>query len=182
MDLFEKTTKESVVFEGKIITVCRDEVLLPNGKTSFREVVAHNGGVCIAPVTADGEFIFVRQFRYPYKEVIFELPAGKLEKGEDPLEAGKRELEEETGCVAGRYVNMGEFYPSPGYCGERIYLFAALDLEETHMHLDEDEFLEVEKIPVERAVSMVMRDEIRDGKTQALVLKVNEMLRNGDLK
>lgn len=180
MNLTETTIKESVVFEGKIITVCRDDVLLPNGKTAFREVVAHNGGVCVAPVTAEGEFIFVRQFRYPYKEVLRELPAGKLEKGEDPFEAGKRELEEETGCIAHKYIDLGEFYPSPGYCGERIHLYAATQLESTHMNLDEDEFLEVEKIPVEKAVRMVMSNEIRDGKTQALVLKINELIRNGE--
>ena len=181
MELIEKTLKENIVFEGKIITVARDDILLPNGKTAFREIVKHTGGVCIAPITDDGEFIFVRQFRYAYKEVLPELPAGKLEKGEEPLEAGKRELEEETGFVADRYTDLGKFYPSPGYCGETIYLYAATGLRSTRMHLDEDEFLEVERIPCEKALEMVMSGEIKDGKTQAIVLKVAELMRRGEI-
>lgn len=179
MELFEKTAEKVYIYKGKIINVRRDIVDLPNGNQSIREVVEHNGGVCIAPLTDKNELIFVRQFRYPYCEVILELPAGKLEIGEDPFEAGKRELEEETGCVAEKYHDLGKFYPTPGYCGEIIYLYAAENLKETHMHLDEDEFLEVEKIPLEKAVDMVLSGEIRDGKTQTLVLRVAEMKRRG---
>ncbi len=182
MELIEKTIKENVVFSGRIITVRQDLALLPNGKEATREVVAHSGGVCVAPLTENGELIFVRQFRYPYAEVLLELPAGKLEKGEDPLEAGKRELEEETGNVAAKYIDMGKFYPSPGYCGEVIHLYAALGLSKTRMHLDEDEFLEPELIPLGEAVKMVMSGEIRDGKTQALILKLARLSENGELK
>ncbi len=181
VDLIEKTLKKNYVFHGKIISVRQDEALLPNGKTALREVVEHNGGVCIAPVTKAGELIFVRQFRYPYSEVVLELPAGKLEKGEDALEAGKRELEEETGNVAGKYIDCGVFLPSPGYCGEVIHLYAACELQATEMNLDEDEFLEVEIIPSDKAVEMVMNNEIVDGKTQVLVLKVANLIREGKI-
>ena len=157
----------------------RDKASLPDGKPCTREVVEHNGGVCVAALTDENELIFVRQFRYPYMEVILELPAGKLEKGEDPFEAGKRELEEETGTVAGEYFDLGKFYPTPGYCGEIIHLYAASKLTSTHMHLDEDEYLEVEKIALDKAVDMVLNGEIPDGKTQTLVLRVAEMVRRG---
>lgn len=179
MELFEKTLEKNYVYQGKIINVCRDTVELPNGKTSIREKVEHNGGVCVAPITANNELIFVRQFRYAYDTVLLELPAGKLEKGEDPFEAGKRELEEETGFVAGKYYDLGKFYPTPGYCGEIIYLYAASQLSSTHMHLDEDEYLEVEKIPLDKAVDMVLAGEIPDGKTQTLIMRVAEMVRRG---
>lgn len=179
MNLFEKTTEKVYVYEGKIINVRRDKAELPTGKPCVREVVEHNGGVCVAALTEKNELLFVRQFRYPYMEVVLELPAGKLEKGEDPFEAGKRELEEETGCRAEKYADMGKFYPTPGYCGEIIHLYAGWNLKETAMNLDEDEFLEVERIPLNKAVDMVINGEIRDGKTQTLVLKVAEMQRRG---
>ncbi|MBQ2841860.1 MAG: NUDIX hydrolase [Clostridia bacterium] len=179
MELFEKTAEKNYIYNGKIINVRRDMAELPNGKLSVREVVEHNGGVCVAAITEKNELIFVRQFRYPYMEVILELPAGKLEKGEDPFEAGKRELEEETGRVAAKYHDMGKFYPTPGYCGEIIHLYAAEELTETQMHPDDDEYLEVERIPLEKAVDMVVSGEIRDGKTIALILKVAEMQRRG---
>ena len=179
MELFEKTAEKNYIYNGKIINVRRDIAEMPDGKHSIREVVEHNGGVCVAALTENDELMFVRQFRYPYSEVILELPAGKLEKGEDPFEAGKRELEEETGCVAAKYHTLGKFYPTPGYCGEIIYLYAAENLTETHMNLDDDEYLEVERIPLEKAVDMVLSGEIKDGKTQALVMRVAEMKRRG---
>ncbi len=182
MDLTEKTLEKNYVYNGKIMNVRCDKVSLPNGNTSFREIIEHNGGVCIAPITEDNQLVFVRQFRYAYGKVILELPAGKLEKGEDSFEAGKRELEEETGMVADNYYNLGEFYPSAGYTGEVIYLYAANHLHETHMHLDDDEFLEDVKIPLDKAVEMVMSGEICDGKSMAIILKVNELMRKGEIK
>lgn len=181
MNLIEKTVEKNYVYEGKIINVRRDKAALPTGKPCTREVVEHNGGVCVAALTENNELMFVRQFRYPYMEVILELPAGKLEKGEDPFEAGKRELEEETGCVAENYADLGKFYPTPGYCGEIIYLYAAWGLAETQMHPDDDEYLEVERIPLDKAVDMVINGEIPDGKTQALVMRVAEMQRRGEI-
>ncbi len=175
-NLYEKTLNSVTLFDGKIIKVKRDDVLLPNGNTSFREVVEHNGGVCVAPLTKDNKLIFVRQFRYPYKEVILELPAGKLEKGEDPKTAGLRELFEETGYVAENLKDLGILYPTPGYCGEKIYMYLADELEKSEQHLDADEFLSVEEIPVEKALEMVMSGEIKDSKTQVMILKIARIL------
>ncbi len=177
MNLDEKTVRKNYIYNGRIINVRRDDALLPDGNPCIREVVEHPGGVCIGAITDNDELLFVRQFRYPYMEVIYELPAGKLEKGEDPFESGKRELEEEAGCVADEYRDMGKFYPTPGYCGEIIHLYAAKKLTFTQQNLDIDEFLSVEKIPLDKAVEMVLNNEIRDGKTQALVLKI-KMLRD----
>ena len=177
MKLDEKTIKKIYVYNGRIINVRNDDAELPNGKPCQREVVEHPGGVCIAALTEDEELLFVRQFRYPYMEVIPELPAGKLEKGEDPFETGKRELEEEVGAVAKDFGFIGEFFPSPGYCGEIIYLYIARGLTFTHTNPDDDEYLEIEKIPLQKAVDMVLAGEIPDGKTQVLVLRTAEMLR-----
>jgi ADP-ribose pyrophosphatase len=176
MELFEKKLSSDILFEGKIIRVRRDTVLLPNGDTSFREVVDHNGGVCVAPLTEDGKLIFVKQFRYPYEEIVTELPAGKLEKGEDPCAAGLRELSEETGYTAEHLKMMGILYPTPGYCGEKIYLYLAENMKKGEQRLDEDEFLSIEEIPLSDAVNMVMNGEITDSKTQVLVLKIARIL------
>ncbi len=172
MDLTEQTLNQSYVHRGRIINVRVDDVRLPNGKQADREVVEHNGGVCVAALTDDKEIYFVRQFRYPYHQVLPEIPAGKLEKGEDPLVCGKRELSEETGMEADHYRFLGELYPSPGYCAEIIYMYLATGLHKKEQHLDEDEFLEVEKIPLDRAVEMILNNEITDAKTQTAVLKV----------
>ena len=182
MNLFEKTVEKNYVYEGKIINVRRDKAEHPDGTPCVREVVEHNGGVCVAPLTDNDELIFVRQFRYPYGEVVLELPAGKLEKGEDDGDAGMRELEEETGLVADEFHKIGVFYPTPGYSGEIIHLYAAWSLKETQAHPDEGEFLEVEKIPLSQAVDMVMRGEIPDGKTQTLIMRVAEMKRRGTIR
>lgn len=171
MELREKTAKKNYIYKGKIINVRCDDAILPNGKPCIREVVEHPGGVTIAALTEDNELIFEDQFRYAYMDVLLELPAGKLEKGEDPLEAGKRELLEETGYTAKEYTFLGEFYPSCGYTDEIIYLYLAKDLAYSAQKLDEDEFVNVRKIPLEEAFRMVMDNKIPDGKTQAAVMK-----------
>lgn len=171
MKLYEKTLETKEIFDGRVIHVTVDKVELENGKTSSREVVGHPGGVCVAALTENDELLFVRQFRYPYKEVLLELPAGKLEKGQNPLENGKRELLEETGAIGREYMTLGKLYPSPGYCGEIIHMyFCRIDRYE-QQKLDEGEFLNVEKIPLTRAVEMVLNNEIPDAKTQTAVLK-----------
>ena len=172
MNLNEQPLSADYKYRGRIINLRVDTALLPNGSSATREVVEHPGGVCVAALTEDGCLLFVRQFRYPYQKVLLELPAGKLDPGEDPLEAGKRELREETGAEAARYESLGELYPSPGYCGEIIHLYAATGLTFGQMSPDEDEFLEVEKIPLVEAARMVLDNEIADAKTQAAVLKV----------
>ena len=171
MDFTEKTLSEKEIFKGKIITVHVDDVELSDGTKSFREVVEHSGGVCVAALTEEMKLKFVRQFRYPYKKVLLELPAGKLEKGENPLEAGMRELEEECGVIAEKVVSMGEIYPTVAYCSEIIYLYLATGLKETSQNLDEGEFISVEEIELSKAVEMVMNGEIKDSKTVALILK-----------
>lgn len=171
MKLYEKTLETKEIFDGRVIHVTVDKVELENGKTSSREVVGHPGGVCVAALTENDELLFVKQFRYPYKEVLLELPAGKLEKGQNPLENGKRELLEETGAIGKEYMTLGKLYPSPGYCGEIIHIyFCKIDHYE-QQKLDEGEFLNVEKIPLTRAVEMVLNNEIPDAKTQTAVLK-----------
>ena len=172
MNLEEKTLIENTLYHGKILDLNVDTVLLPNGKEAKREKVVHHGGVVVAPLTDDGRLVFVRQFRYAYNELLLELPAGKLEKGEDAFEAGVRELKEEIGAEADEYIDLGVFYPSPGYTNEVIHLYAAKGLRYTGQNLDDDEFLEVVVLPFEDAVKMVMDGEIKDGKTQALILKL----------
>ena len=181
MKLFEKTLTSETKFEGRIIKVLRDTVELENGKTSAREVVCHNGGVCVAALTEQNEVLLVRQFRYPYKEVLLELPAGKLEKGEDPFEAVKREQMEETGTTGENYISLGNLSPSPGYCGEIIRIWACRVAQKGEMHLDEDEFLEVERIPLDKAVEMVLNNEIPDSKTQVGILKTAALVKAGKL-
>lgn len=172
MNLEEKTLSETYHFKGRIINLRVDDVELPDGNKSIREIVEHPGGVCVAALTPDGKLPFVRQFRYPYKEVVTELPAGKLEKGEDPLEAIKRELAEEVGANGTNWRSMGKLYPTPGYCGEIIYLFAC-DIDSAgESHPDDGEFLEVEYISLEKAVELVTQNKIPDAKTQTLILKL----------
>lgn len=178
MDLTEKTLKNNVLFEGRVLTLCHDDVLLPNGKKGKREIVRHRGGVCVAPLTENNELIFVRQFRYAYGEEVLELPAGKLETGEDPFESGVRELKEETGCTADKYTFLGKLYPSPGYTSEVISIYLAEGLHPGEQSLDEDEFLGIEKIPLEKAEQMVLANEIFDSKTQVAVLKIASIVRN----
>ena len=179
MNFEEKTLSEKLIYDGRIITVHVDDIELPDGTTAKREVVEHSGGVCVAALTENNELYFVRQYRYPYKKVLLELPAGKLERGEDPMKAGIRELEEECGVVADEVISMGTVYPTVAYCSEIIHLFAAKGLKSTKQHLDEGEFLAVEKISVADAVEMVMKDEISDSKTVALVLKIDNLIKEG---
>lgn len=179
MDFTEKRIDRKTVFEGRIINVYNDTVVLPDGKTTHRELVEHHGGVCIAALTENGGLLFVRQFRYPYNRVLLELPAGKLEKGENPLSAGIRELEEECGVTAKSVVPMGEVYPTVAYCTEIIHLFLARGLKKTKQHLDEGEFLSVEEMPLKEAVRLVMDGKIADSKTVALVLKTEKLLSEG---
>ncbi len=178
MELTEKTLSEEYLYEGRIIRVRRDGVELPNGHTSMREVVEHPGGVCVLPLTDENEILFVRQFRYPYKELLLEIPAGKRDRADEaPLECGKRELKEETGTVAREYTSLGELYPSPGYCAEVIYMFLATGLSYGETAPDEDEFLNIERIPFEKALDMVLAGEIRDAKTQTAILKAAVLLK-----
>ncbi len=182
MDLREKTLSETYKHNGRIINLRIDEVKLPNGKTSIREVIEHNGGVSVAAITKNKEIYLVEQYRHPNSHIILETPAGKLEKGEDPLEAGKRELSEEVGITAKKYYDLGKFFPTPAYCSEIIYLYAATELSESSQNLDEDEFLNIKRYSVDEALQMILDNKISDGKTQALILKVAKLIENGTIK
>lgn len=175
MNLTETTVERRVIYEGKIVALRCDRALLPNGKPCLREVVDHPGGVTVAALTEERELLFVRQFRYAYGQVLLELPAGKLERGEDPLLAGRRELREECGAEADTFESLGVFYPTPGYCAEVIHMYLARGLRFCAPQPDEDEFLICERIPLEEAARMVLRGEIPDGKTQAAVLRTAMM-------
>lgn len=169
----EKKIKSELKYDGNIIKVFFDTVETENGSIATRDVVRHKGASCVAPVTDSGELIFVRQFRYPLGYELLELPAGKLDTvGEDPYVCAVRELKEETGCTADNITYMGDFISTAGFCDENIRLYMAQGLHMGEMELDEDEFLDVVKIPMEKAKEMVLNSEITDGKTQALVLKV----------
>ena len=177
MNLEEKTLSKKVIFEGRIITVHEDEVELPNGEKASREVVEHPGGVAIVALDGDYNVYMVRQFRYPYHKVLLEIPAGKLNYGEDPFTCGVRELKEETGLSAERYDDLGAFMVSPGFCGETIHIYLARELSSGDMHLDPDEFLEVEKMPLKELLDMIMDNKIEDAKTVIGILKTAELLR-----
>lgn len=177
MAFYEKPLKSDIIYEGRIMRVRNDTVELQNGKTAYREVVDHTGGVGVIALTADGAVPMVRQFRYPFMAETLEIPAGKLEKGEDPLECAVRELSEETGCSAGEMIPLGSLLPSPGYCAETLYIYLALDLKAGRPHLDEDEFLNVEYYPLEKLHDMCMSGELVDAKTVLAVLKAEIYLR-----
>ncbi len=167
--LKEQTAKRNVVFEGKIITVRCDDAYLPDGKPCKREIVEHPGGAAVLCV-AEGKTVLVKQFRYAYGEEIYEIPAGKLEKGEDPAVAAKRELEEETGLIADSLTLLTVLYPSPGYTDEKIYIYEAAGVRKGESHPDGDEFLKVEYVPFTEACNMVARGEIKDAKTVCALL------------
>ena len=177
MKLFEKTISKDYKYNGRIINLRVDDVKLENGKTAIREVVEHNGGVCVAALDENGCLLMVKQFRYPYGEVLLEIPAGKLEKGENPEQCGKRELEEETGYIPEKLTDLGKLYPTPAYLTEIIHMYYAENLIKTAQNLDEDEFLSVERVPFSDAVQMVLNGEIRDAKTQVAILKLKELLK-----
>lgn len=163
--LYEQTIRSEQIYDGKIIKVKVDEVLLPNGKTSKREIVQHQGAVAVLPFTDDGKLVVVRQFRKPLERTIVELPAGKLEPGEDPLECAKRELAEETGFQAEQFTHLSTFYTSPGFADERLHLYVATGLRPGKARLDEDEFVEVLTLSLPEAKALHEQGEICDAKT-----------------
>lgn len=176
MHLFEKKKSSEVIYKGKIFTVTKDIAELENNTQAIREVVHHSGGVCIIPVTEDNCILMVKQFRYPFSEAILEIPAGKLEVGENHYDAGKRELLEETGNECSEYKFLGEIYPTPAYVTEKIYMYMATGLTYKGQKLDNDEFLDIVKVPLEQAIKMVLNGEIKDSKTQIGILKAKYIL------
>ena len=179
-DLIEEAVSSEEIYKGKIVHLFCDTVRLPNGKEATREVIRHVGAAAVVPLTDEGNVILVRQYRYPFAQVMLEIPAGKLDIGEDPIDCAKRELIEETGYDAKELVYLGAFYPSVAMLNEVIHLFLAKNMTLCETNLDEDEFLHVEQRPLGEVVEQVMRGEIPDGKTQTAILKAYYLL-NGDV-
>lgn len=176
MHLHEKTLSSEVKYEGMIFTITHDTAQLENGDLAGRDVLHHTGGVCVIPVTDDNEIYLVKQFRYPFKEITVEIPAGKLDAGEDHAECGRRELLEETGLTCSEYVYLGRLYPVPAYDTEIIHIYMAKGLSLSSQRLDDGEFLDVDKVHLSKAVQMVMNGEILDAKTQIAILKAARIL------
>lgn len=171
MELTEKKLTSQEIFGGVVIHLFRDTVELPDGREAVREVIRHPGAVCVLPIDSDGNVYFVNQFRYAFNKVTLEAPAGKLEKGEDIKEAALRELKEETGLSATKITYLGEMYTTPALIDEIIHLYIAEGLTKGEQSLDEDEFINVKKMSLDDAVKMVMNGEIKDSKTQTIVLR-----------
>ena len=165
----EKTIESKSIYEGKVVTLKVDKVQVHNGGQSSREIVVHPGGCAIGAVK-DDKVILVRQFRKAIEQNILELPAGKLDPGEDPLECAVRELQEETGYIARNVKSLGSIYPTPGYSNEIIHLFYSDDLEPGEAHPDEHESIDIEKYSIDEVLDKVRKGEIRDGKTVAGIL------------
>ena len=168
----EKQKSSELIFDGKVLHLYRDDIYLPDGSEGFREYCKHVGAVCVVPVTDEGEVICVRQYRYAIGRMLTEIPAGKLDSyDEDPREAALRELREETGATCKSLTYMDKFYSSPAVLDECIHMYLAEGLTFGETDFDEDEFIEIVKIPVDELVSMIRNGEIVDGKTQAAVMR-----------
>ncbi len=176
MHLEEKTLSSEQRFDGIVVKLFVDQVELEDGRNAVRELIKHPGGVCIVPVNDRGEIYMVKQYRYPFSEVLTEIPAGKLEYGEDHRTCGLRELKEEIGAEAGRFDYLGCLYPTVAYDTEVIHMYLARDLRFGDRHLDEDEFIDVMKLPFEEAVQMVYEGKFPDAKTQLAILKAAKLI------
>ncbi len=181
-DLTETCISSEEIFKGVVVHLYKDRVRLANGEESVREVLRDCRAVCVIPIDSDGNVTVVKQYRYAHSKVLTEIPAGKLDAGEDYLQAAKRELFEETGITAGKYIFLGEIYTTPAFVDEVIYMYLATELTESgEQHLDRDEFLNVEKIPLDTLVDMTLSGQIRDAKTQAAVLKAAAIRDRGEI-
>lgn len=179
MELVEKKIRSEEIFSGRILHVHRDTVLLPNGKTAFREVADHPGGVAIVALTEDNEVFLVEQYRYAFSRNMLEIPAGKREAGEAPFITAQRELLEEIGATAEHWYDLGTVIPSPGCYGETLYLYMAEGLRFTEQCLDEDEFLNVKKMPLADLVALCLDGTVADAKTVCGALKARAFLQAG---
>lgn len=171
MNFDEKTLKTEYIYKGKILNLRNDLVELPDKSQARREIVEHSGGSCVL-CEMDGKILLVRQFRYPYKRELLELPAGKLNEGESPEQTAIRELEEEGGIKANRVELMFEVYPTPGYTEEIIRIYRAFDLQRTEIKLDDGEFLSGEWYTRDELREMIDKGEIKDAKTLIALLRI----------
>ncbi|HML22634.1 MAG TPA: NUDIX hydrolase [Aggregatilinea sp.] len=177
--LSEQVTASKTVFNGRLIDLHVDTVKLPNGAEAQREIVQHPGAVAMIPLLDDGRVVMVRQFRLAANKITLEIPAGTLHGGEDPAEAAARELQEEIGFKPGKLVRLGGHYTAPGYTTEYIHLYLATELESSRLDLDEDEFLEIEMIPLDEALRRVDNGEFEDGKTMIGLMMAARRQANG---
>ena len=178
MELIENTVKSELIFDGVVVHLYRDIVSLPNGGQSVREIIKHVGAVCVVPITDEGEVLLERQYRYAVDEILTEIPAGKLDSAdEDHAEAALRELREETGAIPKNLIDMGIFYGSPAIMGEKIHMYMATGLTFGERNLDDDEFLDVFRMPLDEAVNEIMAGRMPDGKTQAAILRAAALLK-----
>jgi len=175
MDLIEKTLETKKIFQGKIIGLRVDTVQLPDGRTSTREVVEHNGGVAVVPMLDRETVILVRQFRQAAGRVLLEIPAGTLEVGEDPAECARRELIEEAGYIPGKLTKMFYSYLAPGYSSEKLHTYLAEDLSKDVQNTDSDEFIEIVTLSLEEALALIVSGEIVDSKTICGLLLASRM-------
>ena len=175
MDLTEHRLSRETIYEGKILHIYRDDVLLPNGRKSVREFADHPGGVAIVALDENDNILTVKQYRYVFSRVLEEIPAGKLERGEDPREAALRELKEETGATPAQMLDLGKLLVSPGCYSEVLHLYLAEGLAFGAQHPDEDEFLELCRTPFSEMLARAMRGDIEDAKTVCGILKVHAL-------
>ena len=176
MELKETMLERQDIFKGRVISLHVDQVELPNGNTSVREIVDHPGGVAILALDEEGRVPVVRQYRYAFSRVMLEIPAGKREAGEEPFLTAQRELQEEVGATASEWTDLGAILPSPGCYGETLYLYLARGLTFGAVNPDEDEFLECERMPFDELYRLCMDGTVQDAKTVAAVLKVKLLL------
>ena len=176
MELKETMLERQDIFKGRVISLHVDQVELPNGNTSVREIVDHPGGVGILALDENGCVPIVTQYRYAFSRNMVEIPAGKREVGEEPFVTAQRELLEEVGATAAKWTDLGKLIPSPGCYGETLYLYLAQELSYAQAQPDEDEFLDVERVPFDTLYRRCMSGEIQDAKTVAAVLKVKLLL------
>lgn len=179
--LVETKISSEKIFDGCIISVSKDTVSLPDGRTATREVVRHKGATCVVPITDSDEILAVKQYRYVLGQVTLEIPAGKLDPNESPEACALRELAEETGMTAERLISLGKIYTSVGFCDEVIHMYAATGLKKHDLSPDEDEFLTLVKIPAEEFKEMILSGEITDSKTVAGILKVIALREKGQI-
>jgi ADP-ribose pyrophosphatase len=172
---FELLASESA-YQGRAFTIRRDHVRLPDGRTTKFDIVAHTGSVVLLPLDADGNLLFVRQYRYAAGLELLELPAGTLEEGEPPEVCARREIREETGMAAGKLKEIGQFYLAPGYSTEFMHVYLASELRPDPLDPDADEFLQVEVIPMAQALEMAQRGDIPDAKTLAALFLAHSYL------
>jgi ADP-ribose pyrophosphatase len=180
--LFEQRIKSEKLFDGQILKLYFDQVRLPNGKTATREKISHPGAVGMVPVTDDGNVLLVRQYRYPVDDITIEIPAGKIDKMEEPEKCARRELAEEVGAVNGDLKLLSSFYTTPGFCDEVLHLYIATGFKISDNNLDDDEFLDIVSIKLDEAVKWIMEGKIKDSKTIIGILMAMNFLNNGNQK